>query len=217
MIFNKNLAIVVPTYNRAQILKIWLECHAQLMFSKNIQIHIQDNCSTDGTKQLLEEWKKRFNNITFETNKKNIGPKKNLQKVINKTNSRFVWMVGDSYFISSKLINKILLKMNFHSPLFFIVNLKEHVKILKDKYLEANFVCEKISGVLSCLSCIIYNKDKLGNINFKNISFSYFPHTIYVLNQLKIHNSKAYWISLSVNKLSSPYQKKKLGKYIIGI
>lgn len=208
MIFNKNLAIVVPTYNRAQILKIWLECHAQLMFSKNIQIHIQDNCSTDGTKQLLEEWKKRFNNITFETNKKNIGPKKNLQKVINKTNSRFVWMVGDSYFISSKLINKILLKMNFHSPLFFIVNLKEHVKILKDKYLEANFVCEKISGVLSCLSCIIYNKDKLGNINFKNISFSYFPHTIYVLNQLKIHNSKAYWISLSVNKLSSPYQKK---------
>jgi glycosyltransferase involved in cell wall biosynthesis len=209
MIFNKNLAIVVPTYNRAQILKVWLECHAQLMFSKNIQIHIQDNRSTDGTKQLLEEWKKRFENITFETNKKNIGPKKNLQKAINTSDSRFVWMVGDSYFISRELINKILLKIKSHSPLFFIINLKEHIKILKDKYMQADFVCEKISGVLSCISCIIYNKDKLGNINFKNISISYFPHTVYILDQLKNHNSKAYWISSSIYKLSLPYQEKK--------
>ena len=75
MIFNKNLAIVVPTYNRVKILKIWLEHHAQLMFLKKIQIHIQDNHSTDGTKQLIKEWKKQFKNISFETNKKNIGIK----------------------------------------------------------------------------------------------------------------------------------------------
>jgi glycosyltransferase involved in cell wall biosynthesis len=114
MIFNKNLAIVVPTYNRVKILKIWLEHHAQLMFLKKIQIHIQDNQSTDGTKQLIKEWKKKFKNISFETNKKNIGIK-NLEKSLNKVNSRFVWMVGDTYFISNQLINKILLKIKAHS------------------------------------------------------------------------------------------------------
>jgi abequosyltransferase len=209
MIFNKNLAIVVPTYNRIKILKIWLEHHASLMFSKKIQIHIQDNHSTDGTKKLLMEWKKQFKNITFETNKNNIGIK-NLEKSLNKVNSRFVWMVGDTYFINNQLISKILFKIKKrNSPLFFIINLKDHIKNLKEKYIKANLVFEKLSGILSCLSCIIYNKAKLGNIKFNYKPLSYFPHTIYILDRLKKHNSKAYWISSSIYRLNVPYEKKK--------
>jgi hypothetical protein len=203
------LAIVVPTYNRVKILKIWLEHHAQLMFLKKIQIHIQDNHSTDGTKKLLMEWKKQFKNITFEINKNNIGIK-NLEKSLNKVNSRFVWMVGDTYFINNQLISKILFKIKkSHSPLFFIINLKNHIKNLKAKYIKGNFVFEKLSGILSCLSCIIYNKAKLGNIKFNYKPLSYFPHTIYILDRLKKHNSKAYWISSSICRLNLPYEKKK--------
>jgi glycosyltransferase involved in cell wall biosynthesis len=209
MIFNKNLAIVVPTYNRVKILKIWLEHHAQLMFLKKIQIHIQDNHSTDGTKQLIKEWKKKFKNISFETNKKNIGIK-NLEKPLNRVNSRFVWMVGDTYFISNQLINKILLKIKAHLPLFFIVNLKEHIKNLKEEYMDAKLVFEKLTGILSCLSCTIYNKAKLGNIKFNYKPLSHFPHTIYVLDRLKKHNSKAYWISSSIYKLKLSYKEQKL-------
>jgi glycosyltransferase involved in cell wall biosynthesis len=209
MIFNKNLAIVVPTYNRAKILKIWLEHHVQLMFLKKIQIHIQDNNSTDGTKQLIQKWKKQFKNISFGTNKKNIGGK-SLEKTLNKVNCQFVWMVGDSYFISNQLINKILLKIEAHSPLFFIVNLKEHIKNLKEEYMEANLVFEKLTGILSCLSCIIYNKAKLGNIKFNYKPISQFPHTIYVLERLKKQNSKAYWISSSIYKLNLSYKERKI-------
>lgn len=207
MILNKNLAIVVPTYNRVKILKVWLEHHAQLMFLKKIQIHIQDNHSTDGTKQLIEEWKKRFKNISFEINKKNIGPAKNSQKALNKLNNRFIWLVGDTYLIPSKLINKILLKIQRNSPTFFIVNLKERIKNLKEKYVEANLVCERLSGILSCLSCAIYNKARLGNIKFKNKPFTYFPQTVYILERLKKYNSKAYWISSSLYTLNLPNKK----------
>ena len=207
MILNKNLAIVVPTYNRVKILKVWLELHAQLMFAKKIQIHIQDNHSTDGTKQLIEEWKKRFKNISFEINKKNIGATKNSQKALNKLSNRFIWMVGDTYLIPSKLINKILLKIQRNSPTFFIVNLKERIKNLKEKYVEANLVCERLSGILSCLSCVIYNKARLGNIKFRKKPLTYFPHTVYILDRLKKHNSKAYWISSSIYTLNLPNKK----------
>jgi len=210
MIFNKNLAVVVPTYNRVKVLKIWLEHHAQVMFSKKIQIHIQDNHSIDGTKQLLKEWKKQFKNISFETNKKNIGASRNLEKSLNKVKSRFVWIVGDTYFISNQLINKILFKIKRHSPLFFIINLKEKIKNLKEEYKEANLVFEKLTGILSCLSCIIYNKVKLGNIKFNYKHLSYFPHTIYTLDRLKKHNSRAYWISSSIYNLNLPYKEKKI-------
>jgi|UPI00040893DE abequosyltransferase len=209
MIYSKDLTIVVPTFNREQILKSWLEHHAPLMLSKKIRIHIQDNCSTDGTKTLLKKWKKKFNNISFETNKKNIGLK-NLEKPLNKVNSQFVWMVGDTYFISSQLINKILLKIKAYSPLFFIINLKEHIKNLKEEYMDAKLVFEKLTGILSCLSCTIYNKAKLGNIKFNFKPLSDFPHTIYVLDRLRKHNSKAYWISSSIYKLNLPYKEQKL-------
>ena len=58
------LTIVVPTYNRETILKTWLEHHANLMFLNGVEIFIQDNASTDGTRFLLESWKKRFKDLS---------------------------------------------------------------------------------------------------------------------------------------------------------
>jgi abequosyltransferase len=206
--FSKDLTIVVPTFNRAQILKSWLEHHARLMLSKKIRIHIQDNCSTDGTKALLKKWKKKFNNISFEINKKNYLTK-NLVLSLNKGDSRFIWQIGDTYVISEHLLNRVLFNIRSHSPLFLIVNLHEKIKHLKESYIEADFVCEKLSGILSCISCIIYNRSKLGTIKFKKKPFSYFPHTIYVLNKLKFYKSQAYWIPFSVSTLPISYQLKK--------
>lgn len=206
-VLNKKLIIVVPTYNRAKILKIWLEHHAQLMFLKGIRIHIQNNCSTDSTVKLLAQWKKKFKNISYETNNINIGPTRNFEKLLNKFNYEFVWLIGDTYLINNELINKILSKIKKHSPLFFIINLNDRIKILNDSYLRPNFVFENISGVLSCTACVIYNKAKLGKINFKKKPFSYFAHTLYILDKLKTYNLSAYWISSSIYNLPNKIKK----------
>ena len=200
MVFNKDLIIVVPTFNREHILKSWLEHHASLMLSKKIRIHIQDNYSTDGTKALLKKWREKFNNISFEINKKNYQDK-NFVLSLNKGDARFVWLVGDSYLISEKLINSVLLNIKNHSPLFFIINLKEKIKYLKESYVEADFVCERLAGILSCISCTIYNKNKLGKIKFQEEKLRNFSHTIYILNKLKLYKSQAYWIPLSISTL----------------
>jgi len=206
MIFNKNLAIVVPTYNREQILRVWFESHAQLLFSKKIRIHIQDNNSTDGTKKLLKEWKKRFKNISFAINKKNL-LNKNCEIAINSLDAKFIWTVGDTYAFDIEIINKIISIIKKRFPLFILINLKGRVKKIEEKYVSANFVCQKLSGIMSCISCIIYNKAKLKKIIFREFLWSSFPHTIYLLNQLKLKNQKAYLVPLSVNslKLKTPH------------
>lgn len=209
MNFSKDLIIVVPTFNRKKVLKKWLEFHAQLMLSKKIQIHIQDNCSTDGTKTLIKDWKNKYKNISFEINKKNIDVK-NFEKALNSCNSKFVWMVGDTYKINEQLLDKVIFKIKTHSPLFFIINFNEKIKLLKDSYVDANFACEKLSGILSCVSCGIYNKNLLGKIEYeKHKQKIYFPQTIYILNKLKLYNAKAYWISSSVYKLPDTEKLKK--------
>jgi hypothetical protein len=207
MVFNKNLIIVIPTYNRVKILKIWLEHHAQLMFLMGIRIHVQNNCSTDTTVKLLTQWKKKFKNISFESNNTNIGPIRNFEKLLNKFNCKFVWLIGDTYLINNQLIDKIISKIKKHSPLFFIINLNDRIKILNDSYLRSNFVLENISGVLSCTACVIYNKAKLKKIRFKKKPISYFAHTLYILDQLKTNNLSAYWISLSIYNLPNKIKK----------
>ena len=140
-IMNKSaLTIVVPTYNREAILKTWLEHHANLMFLNGVEIFIQDNASTDGTRFLIETWKKRFNNITYRINDVSISPQSNLESVLNFVYNDFLWLIGDTYKINSTLLNKILSIIKNTSSLFLITNLEGRKK---------NFINKKNIFVLS--------------------------------------------------------------------
>jgi len=197
------LTIVVPTYNREAILKTWLEHHANLMFLNGVEIFIQDNASTDGTRFLIETWKKRFNNITYRVNNVSISPQSNLESVLNFVYNDFLWLVGDTYKINSALLNKILSIVKNTSSLFLITNLEGRKKNFIKSELDFNLVIEELSGILSCSSCVVYNKRLLGKIVFEEKSWSWFPHTLYILNQLRIKNEKAHWVSLSIEVLRS--------------
>lgn len=200
MYFKKILGIVIPTFNRQDMLNEWLKKHAKLMHSKGIKIHIQDNLSSDQTVKIIKNWKKKYNNINYGINKKNIEDK-NFEVCLNSLNTNFVWLVGDTYYIDRKLLNKVLSILKKKTPLFTIINLKNRIKNLNDHYFDSDFVCQKLSGILSCMACVVYNKQKLGKIKFSELSWSRFSHVIYILNELKSRDAKAYWTSSSIQNL----------------
>jgi glycosyltransferase involved in cell wall biosynthesis len=203
-IFNKSsLTLVVPTYNREAILKAWLEHHVKLMFLNGVEIFIQDNASTDGTKSLLESWQKKFNNITYRVNDVHLSAQSNLESVLNFVYNDFLWPVADSYKVDNILLSKVLSIVKNTSSLFLITNLEGRKKNFIKSELDFNLVIEELSGILSCSSCVVYNKRLLGKIVFEEKSWSWFPHTLYILNQLRIKNEKAHWVSLSIEVLRS--------------
>ena len=207
MKFKKTLVIAIPTYNRKNILNIWLKKHIDLMQSNGVHIHIQDNNSSDKTVYLLKSWQKKYSNLSFSVNKKNLKDK-NFEVCINSVNANFVWLIGDSYYIPKNLLDKVFHVINNNSPLFILTNLKGIIKNLNDGPVDSDIVFERLSGILSCISCTIYNKEKLGKIKFKEVTWSRFAHTIYILNQLKTRDAKAYWISSSINNLQLKIQNK---------
>jgi glycosyltransferase involved in cell wall biosynthesis len=200
MNLKNNLSIVIPTYNRAQILHSWLEYHAKVMHLNNIMIHVQDNASTDKTVAILESFKKRFSNITYVTNKINHGAALNLQLAINAVDTKFIWPISDSYCINQDLLNEIILILKNSSSLFLIINLKNRIKNINEMFVDADFVCEKLAGVLSCSGCAIYNRARLGKIIIGN-TWSNFSHFIYILNLLKSQKEKAQWVNSSIDTL----------------
>ena len=93
---NSLLELFLPTYNRKRFLANTL---AQLTAPespvRNCQMTILDNASTDGTKELLEEYAARFPNIKLIHHPKNIGGNANIARCFELATAPFMWAVCD--------------------------------------------------------------------------------------------------------------------------
>ena len=92
----EKLEIIIITYNRANYLKKTLE---ELTSSKspvkNCRIRILNNASTDNTIEICEKFKRNFNNVSYITNKYNVGGNANIAKAIELADKEYFWILGD--------------------------------------------------------------------------------------------------------------------------
>ena len=96
MKIQEQLEIFLPTYNRKRFLANTL---AQLAAPESpvrgCRMTILNNASTDGTKELLEEYTARFPNIKVIHHSKNIGGNANIARCYELATAPFVWAVCD--------------------------------------------------------------------------------------------------------------------------
>lgn len=67
---DKNITVVVPCYNVENYLERCLES-LLAQTHKDIEILMVDDCSTDGTKKIIQKYEKKYKNITAIYNKQN--------------------------------------------------------------------------------------------------------------------------------------------------
>lgn len=136
------LSICIPT-NRPESLR---ECLETILISKtelknkdNFEVCISNNCSSKFSFETIEKYKK-YLNIKYQENKKNLGFGINFLKSISMAQGEFVWTLGDDDFLlpySLKNLFKII-DENKHLDFFFINsyntnNQKFKANILKKK------------------------------------------------------------------------------------
>ena len=90
------LEIILITYNRYKYLKNTLEN----LFSENspvrdFDITILNNKSTDGSTELIEEYRHKFNNIKHVINNRNIGGNGNIAKALTIAKKEYLWVICD--------------------------------------------------------------------------------------------------------------------------
>jgi len=111
------LSICIPTYNRRQYLSQAID---QLFtqadrYKQYIEIIISDNCSTDGTKDMVMS---RINGCGFPVqycrNDQNIGGNNNIAKVVSLSSGEYVYIMGDDDIVAPNFLDTIfgLLKDN---------------------------------------------------------------------------------------------------------
>lgn len=105
------LTIAIPTFNRASYIKENLEVLIPQCkkYKGAVKIVVSDNASTDDTPSVLEGLYKSFPDIiTYSINSENIGVQGNFSKVVESSNSQYVFLLGDDDIMSPNFLDIIM-------------------------------------------------------------------------------------------------------------
>jgi len=113
------LDLIVVTYNRLDKLKKSLQCYVdQTHYFRNLIV--VDNCSTDGTKEYLDEWEKNtttsFNKIIVHT-KENLGGSGGFylgQKKAMKLKADWVFVADDDAYADPNMVEEFYAYLESH-------------------------------------------------------------------------------------------------------
>jgi len=207
---NKNLSIVIPTFNRSDFIGRSLEVHIPLARKYGIEIFISDNCSSDGTAEVVRSWKEEYPFLHYSRNETDIGAEGNFEVALNLSDTEYVWLFGDTYRVPEGGFEYMLNLFERNEYAAVVTNLIDKLDFPAKTYVDNSELLADVGGLMSCLSCLVLNKKLISAAAFARYHGSYFIHTGIVLEYVAAHNSKVYWAGdLSVLSLSSDTLNKK--------
>ena len=101
------ISVVIPTYNRSNKLGEAIISIEQGTYpKKRIEILVVDDCSTDNTKQVVEQLIKKYKNIRYFRTKKNSGPAVARNIGIKHSKGEYVFFTDDDCVVSRNALVK---------------------------------------------------------------------------------------------------------------
>ena len=173
------LEIILITYNRAKFLKRTFEEIFDNEFSsiRNLDITILDNNSTDGTFELVREYQKRYPNMKYERNPRNIGGNANIAKAYTMATKKYIWVLCDDDTYDFEGFDQIEKAIEEDYDVIFV---QKTAKDFPSIYTKASFVpgcIYKVSNFTDTVICNMY--DNISNM---------FPHLALIAKNINDNN-----------------------------
>jgi acetyltransferase-like isoleucine patch superfamily enzyme/glycosyltransferase involved in cell wall biosynthesis len=159
------ISICIPTFNRAQNLKLCLDSIlCQVGNSPLVEVIVSDNNSDDFTQSVLRSFSIKYKNLIFWRNDDNIGAEKNILKVIKRAKGCFTMLHGDDdYFLPNTLQNIVnIVYANRECGLIFLDVLNDSNKQLRGE--GASTYLREASIYSTFISSLILKTDTLQSI-----------------------------------------------------
>ncbi len=99
------ISICIPCYNRADLIEETINSALNQTYP-NIEIIINDNCSTDGTWAILEQYAQKHNQIKIFQNASNLGAVKNWQQATSHATGAYALILWSDDLIEPEFIEK---------------------------------------------------------------------------------------------------------------
>ncbi len=117
---NPLVSVLIPVYNRRNIIDQTIECILKQTYS-NIEVIIGDNCSTDGTFDYIKSKYSDNKNFIIFQNSCNLGPVKNWIECFKRAKGEYIKILWSDDVISYQFIEQAVnaLEMNREAVFFY--------------------------------------------------------------------------------------------------
>lgn len=181
---NSLLSICIPTYNRGEQLETIVELMLPVCEKNAIGIYISDNASTDNTESIVKKLCEKSDLIHYHRHKENIGPDNNFEYVLKSTDTEYRWLMSDTCYFDD--IDNLIEEISNSSYDVYVLNgLGLRVKNLpksKTTYTNSVDAMKEIGWHLSWISCMIYRKSVVEEMDFNRYKNSGFNQTALVFD-----------------------------------
>ncbi|MFT4144618.1 MAG: glycosyltransferase [Mobilitalea sp.] len=106
------VSVFMLTYQHKRYVQQAIDSVLAQKVNFNYEIVISDDCSSDGTQQILIDYKRKYpNKIKLNLNKKNVGPVRNSKLVLKNCKGRYIaFLEGDDFWCNE---NKLQIQTDF--------------------------------------------------------------------------------------------------------
>ncbi len=169
------VSVCLITYNHVNYIRQAVEGILMQRANFSFDIIIADDFSTDGTREILTEYKERFPNIQLILQKKNVGPGQNVIDLLNAPKSKYVaYLEGDDFWTDTHKLQKQVDFLDANPKIcgcyHDVVVVDENGKLIKDTYYHAD------KEVLSQSDCLINGGSYCtGSLMFRSLALKNMP------------------------------------------
>ena len=211
--YNSLLSVCIPTYNRRDLLRFNVLELIKQAEPLNVPIYISDNCSDDGTPEIVEFVQQQYSKIINFRQKTNIN-EMNFAFILRNSETKYSWLLGDKNRINDGYLKIIYDKIKNDDFDLIVVNSAppQRVKDVPSKvYYNSIELLEDIGWHMSLVCSLIISKQLINKINFERFSNTNFLHTAGVFDALITNNCKVLWLNEPVIWWSDTF---KINSYI---
>lgn len=117
----EKISICIPTYNREVYLRKAIESCMFAVENYDICLYIQDNASPDDTESLVKSFVS--DKIFYERNKKNMGNRYSLNRLIERAQGEYIFVLTDDDYILPGSMKCLLDFLDEYNPDFVLSNM----------------------------------------------------------------------------------------------
>lgn len=157
---NKLLTIVMPTYNRAEMLDANISNISRFSLFENIDFIVCNNGSNDDTQKVLDKWAEQLPNLRVINHETNVLYDRNVASGYMTVETKYCWLMGDSRTIDEVNFDKILKTIDEEQPQVLIINDDQGNAGTENKsYKDARELLREIGWYLTLQCSFIIRKD----------------------------------------------------------
>ena len=190
----KILTICIPTFNRSDLAYKCVVDTISKVEKYNIPVIVSDNYSEDDTFERISALNYKY--LSLYKQEENIGPDRNFEFCLKKSESKYSLILGDSYLLDENELENLVHFLSNESYSVIVTNSEKRVKYLQDKlFTNIDELVNQIGWHMTVMSGLIFSKELIFNASFERYRGTSFLQTGIIFEYLYVHFGTCFFIN----------------------